>query len=530
MNRVLSGLLVLMLAPVALAGQSARPQQVFSSGAPTTTSNDDSCDIALLPAATLLVPYFEVSPTLRAVDTFVTVTNTSPYAQIVQMTIWTDRSFPVASFPLFLTGYDVLPLSLYDVLINGIIAPSGPGSGGTSSTTPAGARSQPNGANPNLNLTNCQSLPGLLAPQLRSDLQRALTTGSTATQPGIGNVHANAIGSVTFDVVASCGYTSPADPTYYSNVLLFDNVLVGDCERIVRNGSTLEAVGAPMVHIRAIPEGGQAGMPAVTTNLPFTFYDRFTPAASRKFDRRQPLPSTFAARSMVGSALLFDTTFELWREGTAAGSASDVTANASVPVTEVVRFDDSENATISIVGDPNGDSQTNVGDVFYLLNALFAGGPALRGIGDANGDGRIDLADVFALLNFVFAGGPAPGGCGAPPCRASAPSTSAVAAVGASDPTVIPPQFTASGDVGGWVYFNLNNGGSAAYGPGRAAGGPRATVSQNWVVTRVGAQNVTGKPPYAYETTAPALGNGCTPNSGITSSSNPIAPAANATP
>jgi len=27
---------------------------------PATTANDDSCDISLLPAATLLLPYFEV--------------------------------------------------------------------------------------------------------------------------------------------------------------------------------------------------------------------------------------------------------------------------------------------------------------------------------------------------------------------------------------------------------------------------------------------------------------------------------------
>ena len=36
----------------------------FTRNGPITTNNDDSCDIGLYPAATLLLPYFEVSPTL----------------------------------------------------------------------------------------------------------------------------------------------------------------------------------------------------------------------------------------------------------------------------------------------------------------------------------------------------------------------------------------------------------------------------------------------------------------------------------
>jgi streptogramin lyase len=29
-------------------------------------------------------------------------------------------------------------------------------------------------------------------------------------------------------------------------------------------------------------------------------------------------------------------------------------------------------------------------------------------IGDVNGDGKVDIADVFYVINFLFAGGPAP--------------------------------------------------------------------------------------------------------------------------
>ena len=64
-------------------------------------------------------------------------------------------------------------------------------------------------------------------------------------------------------------------------------------------------------------------------------------------------------------------------------------------------------------GDANGNGARDVADVFYLINALFAGGapPANACRGDVNADGNVDVLDVFALLNFLFAGGPPP-----PPC------------------------------------------------------------------------------------------------------------------
>ncbi|HNX50333.1 MAG TPA: DUF4215 domain-containing protein [Thermoanaerobaculaceae bacterium] len=54
------------------------------------------------------------------------------------------------------------------------------------------------------------------------------------------------------------------------------------------------------------------------------------------------------------------------------------------------------------------DGTTNVGDVFYLINSLFAGGPDPTGPGDCNADGTTNVSDVFYLINFLFAGGPAP--------------------------------------------------------------------------------------------------------------------------
>src|SRR4051812_9906510 len=91
---------------------------ITASGAtfPATINNDDSCDIAVLPAATLLLPYFEVdldAPQSLARTTLFTVVNTSKNQQIARATIWTDFGYPLMSFDLSLTGYDVQPVNLY---------------------------------------------------------------------------------------------------------------------------------------------------------------------------------------------------------------------------------------------------------------------------------------------------------------------------------------------------------------------------------------------------------------------------------
>jgi hypothetical protein len=106
-----------------------------------------------------------------------------------------------------------------------------------------------------------------------------------------------------------------------------------------------------MVHIRAIPEGGPAGFdpPLGATTLPYTFYDRYTPAGNRRMDRRVPLPSTFAARWIQSSPSgALSTSYKIWREGVAAGADSascrGVAMNSAMPVAEIIRFDERENS------------------------------------------------------------------------------------------------------------------------------------------------------------------------------------------
>jgi hypothetical protein len=101
--------------------------------------------------------------------------------------------------------------------------------------------------------------------------------------------------------------------------------------------------------------------------------------------------------------------------GTLAGTPEPGTV-ADYPLTLTahngVGADATQTFTLTVVlldtGDVNGDSVTNVQDVFYLINALFAGGPVPVGPADVNGDGQANVQDVFYLINYLFAGGPAP--------------------------------------------------------------------------------------------------------------------------
>ncbi|HEY0142363.1 MAG TPA: hypothetical protein VGF48_15800 [Thermoanaerobaculia bacterium] len=308
------------------------------------TENDTSCEIAVMPAATLLVPYFEVDATERLINartTVFTVTNVTNTPQIASVTIWTSSGRPLLTFPIFLTGYDVQAINLLDVLRRGIIAPDF----GTSNATTPGSRSLANSANPRFlpsAAANCARgvVPVNLPPALLAELQTALRDGRHLT------------GYVTIDVSATCTARTPAEEGYWDG-LLYDNVLIGDWQIISPNPPAGNyAGGSAAVHLRAIPEGGPAGA-ATVSSLPLTFYDRLLPEGRRGTDRRQPLPSSFAARFTEGGAASFDTELIVWREE--AG-----------PLGDVVRFDEEGDATeqLSTVSLPVAASVHTASELF----------------------------------------------------------------------------------------------------------------------------------------------------------------------
>jgi hypothetical protein len=443
-----------------------------SAAVPASINNDDSCDIKVGPAATLLLPYFEVDVSgTSGQTTLFTITNVSRYPEIAHVTLWTDWAFPVLTFNLFLTGYDVQAINLADVLVNRVIAPPN----GTTSAAAQGTLST--ATNPNLRATSGGGAsPGLVPASIMTAVREALTIGvfhppGTSSCRPIGGTHANAIGYATIDVVASCSDRMPLDATYYTADLLFDNVLIGDYQQIGANPAgtnvrrTFDAAGNPMVHIRAIPEGGGAGS-IVATALPYTFYDRYTPSAMRTIDRRQPLPSTFAARYIQGGRSLFETNQTIWREGTTGPGASCDSYHDNEPLNigEIIRFDEHENPT--------------------TLGTCFI--------------------------------------------EACSPPT--LPATSSSNTRDSQYPFLLGTDVGGWLYMNLNNGGSAKYSVTRDLGGVSAPTSERTALAPAGSTTIAGpRPSQNWVTTslfgtvagnhltaeldAAPLGNGCTPAS-----------------
>src|SRR3954454_17316745 len=73
-----------------------------------------------VPAATLLLPYFEVDlNNANGINTLFSINNASATAVLAHVTVWTDQSVPALDFDVYLTGYDVQTISLRDIFVNG---------------------------------------------------------------------------------------------------------------------------------------------------------------------------------------------------------------------------------------------------------------------------------------------------------------------------------------------------------------------------------------------------------------------------
>ncbi len=73
-------------------------------------------------------------------------------------------------------------------------------------------------------------------------------------------------------------------------------------------------------------------------------------------------------------------------------------------------LDGQGNACDILCGDNNNDWSVNVGDVVYLMNHIFHGGPPPQSIvvGDVNCDGSVNIGDAVYLGNYIFEDGPSP--------------------------------------------------------------------------------------------------------------------------
>ena len=96
------------------------------------------------PAATLLLPYFEAQVPAKiggkgkGINTLFSINNASASSALAHVTIWSDLGIPVINFDLYLTGYDVVRISMQDIL-NGIFPVTADAGSDPGNSSPPGA-------------------------------------------------------------------------------------------------------------------------------------------------------------------------------------------------------------------------------------------------------------------------------------------------------------------------------------------------------------------------------------------------------
>lgn len=265
-----------------------------------------------VPAATLLLPYFEVdiADPVGGVNTLFSINNASATAVLAHVTIWTDQSVPAIDFDVYLTGYDVQTISLRDILVNGNLPrTASDGQDPADTISPQGPASQ------DINFASCDVLPyspGAVSASFRAHLQawfqgnQSPATGNCAGSKTQDNILR---GYVTVDTVNACNLFFPSDWAFYAPFVTDQNVLWGDYFYV--NTAENFAQGETLVHIESCP----------TCFVPgdHTFYGRYNAASAD--DAREPLPTTTAARFLNGGGFTGGTDFLVWREANEADSA-----------------------------------------------------------------------------------------------------------------------------------------------------------------------------------------------------------------
>ena len=373
-----------------------------------------------VPAATLLLPYFEVDlGDPNGVDTVFSVNNASASAGVANVTVWTDWGVPSLGFQVYLTGYDVQTISMRDLFAGQLPLTADAGADPTDTVSNKGDLSQdinfPGAVGPcgsSGTLYNAPD-PGAAA---KFDNFRKVHQGLASPLNNLcwGASHGDAIarGYVTIDSVTQCTLSTPATAGYFAGVVDYRNILWGDWA-ILESPQNV-AYGETLVHVESCAPGSPTTFLYVGNGAGFcplsagdhSFYERYV--AGTGSDQREPLATTFAARYQG----LSKTDLLAWRDpklpptGT-NGARACGSSPAWFPLSQsdVVAFDNQENPA----------DACNGGDVCFPLATQ-----------------RVNLKDGNAL----------------------------------ADP--VKPPFTA-----GWLYLNLNH---------TAAGDPLPGVAQGWVV------------------------------------------------
>jgi hypothetical protein len=282
------------------------------------------CTIDAVPAATLLLPYFEVDlNNPNGLTTLFSINNASATAILTHVVLYSDLSVPVLDFNVYLTGYDVQTINLRDILVNGILPQTASaGQDPNDTISKKGPKSQ------DINFASCtgQLPPPALPANFLQHLQLSLTGKGSPLFGGLcsgRNLNDNiARGYVTVDTVNNCTLRLPSDPAYFANDITFQNVLWGDYFYV--NSGQNFADGDTLVHVEA-----SLTDPATTTAGRYTFYGRYV--AWNASDHREPLGTTYAGRYVNGGDFTGGTSYIVWRDSKTSQNAFTCPATTGRP-------------------------------------------------------------------------------------------------------------------------------------------------------------------------------------------------------
>jgi hypothetical protein len=304
------------------------------------------------PAATLLLPYFEVALPKRpgkkakGPTTVFSVRNAALDPALVHVVLWSDYGVPVIFFDLYLTGYDAETIDLAAVIDGRLPVTADAARDPGDTLSPQGAFSL------DVSFPGCDSvLPpqAQLPPDSVAHMRAALTGkpsplfGNLCFGSDYGEKKPVARGYVTVDAVNQCSLVYPDSPGYFAGgagIAANTNVLFGDYAVIDRKKKS--AWGGPLVHIRA-----DAGDPLTDGAGDYTFYAGLLGVTGA--DNRQPLGSTWGARFVTDPKdpdFPGGTTAVVWRDSKVPQTpfpCGSVPSPHPLAQEQIVAFDEAEN-------------------------------------------------------------------------------------------------------------------------------------------------------------------------------------------
>lgn len=263
--------------------------------APALAQPVDAEHITHEPGATLLLPYFEaqvpkkVGGKAPGIDTLFSVNNASATAALAHVTIWTDLAVPVLGFNVYLTGYDVQPIGIVDLLNGKLPVTADAFDDANDTVSPHGPVSQ------DINFPGgMDGQPAQLDADTIAHLRAALTGKASPLLGGLcagrdyGEKKPTARGYVTVDSMIQHTTRLPNVVEYFTEDMYqtTSNILWGDAFFV--NKSKKVGRGDSLVAIR-----NSIDDPQVTTVFEYSFYDTVNQNLG-PVDKRQPLGSLWA--------------------------------------------------------------------------------------------------------------------------------------------------------------------------------------------------------------------------------------------